>query len=268
MSAFEGCHNANTTVHRDDTAPMFDAAGNRPDLASVCNFIESRLAFAHEPVCKTDLSGDVLYHECLARLVYGQHVPLRPAAFLPHLVSMGLMCWFDQLVVRKTIERLRRDPDAIYGCNVAASSAMDDARWQAVLDSLEREPSIETRLVIEITETVPLSPVFGRSFVSRIRQTGCRIAIDDFGVGYSALNNLVVGNPDIVKMDKSILPMLKSNAVGRYQLRRFVALARENAQQVVVEGVESELDRQVIVDVGVSWAQGYRWHCHVAEGIS
>ncbi|MGU7775989.1 EAL domain-containing protein [Burkholderia sp. MR1-5-21] len=266
MSAVDGSHHANMKTPCDDLAPWFDAAGDRSDVASVYDFIESRLAFAREPVCRTDLSGGVLYQECLARLVCGEHTVLRPAAFLPRLESMGLMCWFDQLVVRRTIERLSRDPDAIYGCNVAASSAVDDVRWQAVFDSLDREPSVAARLVIEITETVPLSPVFGRSFVRRFRQTGCRIAIDDFGVGYSALNNLVVGNPDIVKMDRSILPMLKHNAIGRYQLRRLVAFALENARHVVVEGVESELDRQMIADVGVSWAQGnyFPWQPHIA----
>ncbi|MDI9701383.1 EAL domain-containing protein, partial [Burkholderia cenocepacia] len=84
-------------------------------------------------------------------------------------------------------------------------------------------------------------------------------AIDDFGVGFSALNNLVVGNPDIVKLDRSVLSLIKRNAIGRYQFRRLIAFAHEGARHVVVEGVESEIDRQIIVDAGVAWAQGIRF---------
>ena len=130
---------------------------------------------------------------------------------------------------------------------------------RAIFRRLEREPSVAARRVLEITETGPLNPVAGRSFVNRVRQAGCRIAIDDSGVGFSALNNLVVGNPDIVKLDRSILSLIKRNAIGRYQFRRLIAFAHEGARHVVVEGVESEVDRQIIVDAGVAWAQGVRF---------
>ncbi|PCE32267.1 EAL domain-containing protein [Burkholderia ubonensis] len=242
--------------NHDDAGQLFDPTATHPDPVAVCRFIERRLAFAREPVCRTDLSGGVLYHECLARLARGQRDLLRPVAFLPRLVSMGLMCWFDQLVVGRTIDSLRADAKAVYGCNVSASSATEDAQWQAIFDRLHAEPAVAQRLVLEITETAPLDPVSGRPFVQQVRQTGCRIAIDDFGAGYSAQNHLVVGQPDIVKLDRSMLSMIRNNAVGRYQVRRLVALAHETAGQVVVEGVETELDRQMVIDAGVRWAQG------------
>lgn len=253
-------------TNRDEAGPLFDTGGAHADLLAACHYIENRLEFAREPVCRTDLSGGVLYRECLARFSDGQRNLLRPAVFLPRIAAMGLMRWFDQLVVRRTIDSLRADAQAIYGCNVSATSATDDAAWRAIFDALDDAPSVAQRLVIEITETAPLHPVAGRAFVSRFRQSGCRIAIDDFGVGYSAANHIVVGNPDIVKMDRSMLVLIRHNAVGRYQLRRLVAQAYEHARDIVAEGVESELDRQVMMDAGIPWAQGYHFsgHAHAA----
>ncbi|KVC22591.1 EAL domain-containing protein [Burkholderia pseudomultivorans] len=262
MNAVKARLEANREVNRDDEIGLvFGGPDRHADLASVRSFVESRLAFVYEPVCRADLSGGVLYHECLARLQRESDDALPPLAFLPRLESFGLMHWFDRLVVGRTIDGLRADPTAVYGCNVSAASAVMDDAWLAIFRRLEREPSVAARLVIEITETGPLNPVAGRSFVSRFRQAGCRVAIDDFGVGFSALNNLVVGNPDIVKLDKSILSMIKRNAIGRYQFRRLIAFAHEGARHVVVEGVENEMDRQMIVEAGVAWAQGIRFSC-------
>ncbi|CAB3767671.1 diguanylate phosphodiesterase [Burkholderia sp. MSh2] len=259
MNAVEARQEANREANRDEIDLVFGAPDNHPDLESVRSFVASRLGFAQEPVCRSDLSGGVLYQECLARLRWGERDVLPPAAFLPRLEVLGLMRWFDRLVVSRTIDRLRADPTAVFGCNVAAASAVVDDAWLAIFRRLELEPSVAARLVVEITETGPLNPVAGRSFVNRLRQAGSRIAIDDFGVGFSALNNLVVGNPDIVKLDRSILSMIKRNAIGRYQFRRLIAFAHEGARHVVAEGVESEMDRQIIMDAGVMWAQGIRF---------
>ncbi|KVP56946.1 diguanylate phosphodiesterase [Burkholderia ubonensis] len=256
MNVVDARLEAQMQENHDDAGQLFDPTAAHPDSVAVCRFIERRLAFAREPVCRTDLSGGVLYRECLARLARGQRDVLRPVAFLPGLVSMGLMRWFDQLVVSRTIDSLRADAQAVYGCNVSASSATEDAQWQAIFDRLHVEPALAQRLVLEITETTPLDPLSGRAFVHRARQTGCRIAIDDFGAGHSAHNHFVVGRPDIVKLDRSMLAMIRNNAVGRYQVRRLVALTHENAGHVVVEGVETELDRQMSIDAGVRWAQG------------
>ncbi|MDN7701938.1 EAL domain-containing protein [Burkholderia semiarida] len=259
MNAVEARQEANRKANRDEIDRVFGARDDHPDLASVRSFVESRLGFAREPVCRADLSGGVLYQECLARLRWGERDALPPLAFLPRLEALGLMRWFDRLVVGRMIDALRADTGAVYGCNIAAASAVVDDAWLAIFRRLECEPSVAARLVVEITETGPLNPVAGRSFVDRLRRAGCRIAIDDFGVGFSALNNLVVGNPDIVKLDRSILSMIKRNAIGRYRFRRLIAFAHEGARHVVVEGVESEMDRQIIVDAGVAWAQGIRF---------
>ena len=71
MNAVEPRLAANSVANRDEIDLVFGAHDDHPDLASVRSFVESRLGFAREPVCRADLSGGVLYHECLARLRWG-----------------------------------------------------------------------------------------------------------------------------------------------------------------------------------------------------
>ena len=75
-------------------------------------------------------------------IAVGERDTLPPVAFLPRLEALGLMRWFDRLVVGRTIDALRADPAAVYGCNVAAASAVVDDAWLAIFRRLEREPSV------------------------------------------------------------------------------------------------------------------------------
>ncbi|MDI9701440.1 EAL domain-containing protein, partial [Burkholderia cenocepacia] len=90
MNAVEARQEANRKANRDEIDLVFGAPDDHPDLASVRSFVESRLGFAHEPVCRADLSGGVLYRECLARLRWGERDALPPLAFLPRLEALGL----------------------------------------------------------------------------------------------------------------------------------------------------------------------------------
>ena len=160
MNAVEARLEANREANRDEIDLVFGAPDDHPDLASVrCSWKAG--SGSRKPVCRADLSGGVLYQECLARLRWGERDTLPPVAFLPRLEALGLMRWFDRLVVGRTIDALRADPAAVYGCNVAAASAVVDDAWLAIFRRLEREPSVAARLVVEITETGPLNPSRG-----------------------------------------------------------------------------------------------------------
>jgi len=169
-----------------------------------CEAIEAGLRLLREPICRPDRSGEVLYRECLARLYVQGQVRL-PDSFLPQLEAAGLMRWFDRLVMERVIDALRADGDAVLGCNVSGVSAVDDAWWEPVYARLEREPQVAARLVIEITESAPLDPIAGRSFVFRLQRLGCRVAVDDFGKGYGVYTAMAIAHPDIVKLDRTLL---------------------------------------------------------------
>jgi len=128
-----------------------------------------------------------------------------------------------------------------------------------VFATLSRRRDVASRLVIEITETAPMVPEDGRRFVSRMKHLGCRIAIDDFGVGFGVKTGIEVGQPDIIKVDASFIAGARAGQAGLRRFRGMVSLARDLAGCIIVEGVEDVDDLAVVRRAGVQWVQGYHF---------
>ncbi|MGN3967156.1 EAL domain-containing protein [Burkholderia gladioli] len=240
-----------------------DLAGNGPIATAwrsggeqaVRGFVESRLSFRTEPVSTMVGQRAPLYAECLARLNDGGRSWL-PNSFLPQLEMLGLMRWFDALVFERVVGRLREDATLVLGCNLSASSTVFDAQWEGVFSWLSSMPGVASRLVVEITESAPLDAVQGRNFVRRVRHLGCRIAVDDFGVGYGVATGMAIGNPDIVKLDASVVAAARDDVIGRRNLHALSGIAAELAPEVVIEGIETEQDLHLAGQTSAQWFQG------------
>ncbi len=216
---------------------------------------EDRLFFQQEVICSIDAPERALYRETLVRMKVGDTV-LPPGRFIPALERLSLMRPFDCFVLRSTLDTLRATPGAHLGCNVSAQSARDDHWWKSLFLELAAEPGLATRLIVEITESTPVSPVDGRAFVRRLKGLGVRVAVDDFGVGFSA-DAARVCEPDIIKLDRSFLRRVRQGTLGAAELSRLVRMARCIAPLLVIEGIETPDDVLIARDAGVQWIQGY-----------
>ena len=240
-------------------AGPFDAALYRADMrhaASAYAAIASgRALFAEQPVAGI-AGGAELYRECLLRLTDGQGRRLLPGDVVPALERLGLTRAFDRQVVRKLVGELRRRPGDVLGCNISALSAANDFWWASLLSELSLDRPLAARLVIEITPTaaVPDMPE-AVAFVAALRATGARVALDGFGVRVNTIAFAHQGTIDIIKIDSSYLHLSRTDE-GRL-LGHLALLARDLADEVVVEGVESEADLQLASGAGARWAQGH-----------
>lgn len=216
---------------------------------------EDRLFFQHERVCALAAPTNVLYLESLVRITVGDSV-LLPGSFIPALEKLSLMRPFDCFVVSRTLEAIKAMLGTSLGCNVSALSARDDHWWQPVFLELESNPQAAARLVVEITESMPSSPVDARAFIKRLRRLGVRVAVDDFGAGFSA-DLADVCATDIIKIDRSYLRHARRGTRGLAELSRVTSIAQALAAIVVVEGVETPDDIQIARNAGLRWVQGY-----------
>lgn len=217
-----------------------------------------RVHFAEQPIAAADDTAKPLYCECLVRLVSDDGTVLLPGTYLGALERLGLMRAFDRQVVREVLRQLRIRPDAVLGCNVSGLSAVCDVWWSSTLEALACNPDIAGRLVIEITETAALPDMAeAKAFVSAIRQTGARVALDDFGVGYSSATFAREAAIDIVKIDGSFVRQRVAGPAGQRMLEHLVNLVGGFGAIVVVEGVETAEDLQVAAEAGARWFQGY-----------
>lgn len=211
-----------------------------------------------QPILSVCDGEQVLYHECLVRILGTDHHPIRyPSAFVPSLERLQIVRFLDRYVLGMAIEFMESNVDLRLGVNISAQSANDARWWESLLLLLESRPDIASRLVVEITETTQLSPVSGRAFVGRLQSMGCCIAVDDFGDGFSVENGDRISSPDIIKIAGRMLPTDGDTGAQFDQFKKLVARARDHAPQVVVEGIEGVDGLLAASLAGAQWVQGY-----------
>lgn len=116
---------------------------------------------------------------------------------------------------------------------------------------------IAPRIVLEITERIGLDGVAGPSRVAMLRKRGYRIAVDDLGAGYAALGALATLEPEIVKLDMSLVRDIERHVTKRRVVGAIATLCRELGSRVVAEGVETLAEFQTLREAGIELLQGF-----------
>ena len=113
------------------------------------------------------------------------------------------------------------------------------------------------RVVLEITERIGLDPVAGPARAALLRNRGYRIAVDDLGAGYAALGALATLEPEIVKLDMSLVRDVDRHPTKRRVVGAIATLCRELGSRVVAEGVETQTEFRALQDAGIELIQGF-----------
>ena len=117
---------------------------------------------------------------------------------------------------------------------------------------------IASRVVLEITERSSLDEVKdARRRVASLREMGFRIAVDDLGAGYAGLSSFTLLEPEIVKLDMSLVRDIHITSTKQKVVRSMTALSKDMGMTVVAEGVETREERDCLVDLGCDLLQGF-----------
>ena len=149
------------------------------------------------------------------------------------------------------------------GPDQAARSLFVNLHPEDLLDNTLFDPEsplakIAPQIVLEITERATLESVGqARERIARLRQLGFRIAIDDIGAGYSGLNSFAMIQPDVVKLDITLVRGVDQDPVKRKLVRVLQDLCQDLGILVVAEGVETTSERDTLVGLGCDLLQGY-----------
>lgn len=144
-------------------------------------------------------------------------------------------------------------PDALLFVNVHGLELTDEE----LFSSETPLAGLSKRVVLEITERTGLDPAAGPTRVAMLRKLGYRIAVDDLGAGYAALGALATLEPEIVKLDMSLVRDLDRHVTKRRVVAAIASLCRELGGRVVAEGVETPAERDACIDSGIELLQGY-----------
>lgn len=224
---------------------------------------EGRIGPHYQP--KIDLStGEVNSVEALARWEHPTLGLVPPSGFLPLAAEAGLMPALTATVLDQALAQVAtwRDEgrDLHVAVNLTPADVVDTGLPQRITDLLARHEVPATMLQLEITEESLLGDrVRARDVLARLRASGIRIAIDDYGTGYSSLAYLRELPVDELKIDRSfILPMMQDGRAAAI-VRSTIELAHSLGLCTVAEGVEHADAADELTRYGCDIAQGFHY---------
>lgn len=199
--------------------------------------------------------------EALIRLQRGAEL-VAAAEFIPVAERFGLLNPIGMAALHVAMADLQRLAIQVptwtlpIALNLSPTQLLDEAAMSLLADW--HAPGGRARITIEVTESfalVPGGPAIRA--LEELRTLGYRVAIDDFGSGYSSIALLEVLRPDSIKVDRTLLVAARSGGRGRRVFDATMHLLRTLEAGVTVEGVETEEDLQICRDAGADRVQGY-----------
>lgn len=206
--------------------------------------------------------GRVTGFEALARWTHSRHGAIPPDEFIGLAERTGLIRPLTELVLRTALAdgvRLGADREALsIAVNIAPSSLSDPA-FPGMLAEIIGESGIDpSAVVLEVTEsTMMADSAKARVVLESLDELGVQLSIDDFGTGYSSLSYLSSLPVDEVKIDRSFVMGMSSDARSAAIVRSTIALVHALDMRVVAEGVEDRATWDQLLYAGCDLVQGY-----------
>ena len=235
-------------MFRLDGKHLGDRAGLEARFASAL----SSLWIAYQPIVSWS-KRTTFAHEALVR---NEEPTLRsPPDLFEAAERLGRLEELGRTVRDRVAQTLDVNPaDGLLFINLHAMELADD-RLVASEAPLSRHAG---RVVLEITERAPLEQIRdARSRVAQLRSLGYRIAVDDLGAGYAGLTSFAHLEPDVVKVDMSLIRGIDMSPMKQKLLGSIVGLCRDLGIEIIAEGVETPAERDAVVRVGGDLCQGY-----------
>ncbi|MBS7545424.1 EAL domain-containing protein [Ancylobacter oerskovii] len=239
--------------------PAIDRAGEHlANLQFAGNIVraldEGRVTLAYQPVAVAR-DRSIAFHEALVRVQGRDGYVLDGAAVIPTAERFGLTGLIDRRTLQLAFEALAADPQLTLSVNVSPTN-LDDGGWTSLVESHAGD-GLCRRLIVEITESARLVDIAHvRRRIEHLHGLGCRVAIDDFGIGYTSFRSLRELKVDILKIDGSFVSGMLQSEADRHFVRALVELAANLGVGTVAEWVLDEPTAGQLVEWGCTYLQG------------
>jgi diguanylate cyclase (GGDEF)-like protein len=226
---------------------------------------DRRIGLGYEPVVGA-VSRQIAFYECLMRVQRADGGLSHAGDIIPVAERVGLVRMLDHRVLEMVVNELSEAPGLRASVNVSPASTTDPGWWNGLGAMLRAHPGTGERLTVEITETSAIRDIDeARGFVARVKDLGCRIAIDDFGAGYTSFRNLRKLGVDIVKIDGAFVQHISRSDDDRAFVHTLIDLAHRLGLQTVAEWVKDENAAKMLADWGCDYLQGELFGLATAE---
>jgi diguanylate cyclase (GGDEF)-like protein len=205
---------------------------------------------------KTVESNSITKYECLARLWFEEkfHVPVE---FLEISKKAKLYPFITQIMMKKSFEYFSTQPTLEFSINYSIEDIMNEETTNFLFELLENY-DMGHRLIIELLETEEIDNFeMLNSFITRVKKYKVKVAIDDFGSGYSNFSYIINMNVDYLKIDSSLVENIDTCKNSFKVVKTIILFAKEIGLKTIAEKVHSQNIEDILIDLGVDYVQGY-----------
>ena len=202
-------------------------------------------------------TGTIEKYESLVRLIDENNNVLEPCYFLD--IAKG-SCYYNKITNRvlentfSVIDKINTD----VSINISMSDIEKKETRNIFFKLLDENKEHAHRLVLELLEDENIKDFsIIKDFITEVKSKGVQIAIDDFGAGYSNFERLLIFEPDIIKIDGSLIKDIENDFFSRNLVETIASLSKKQNIKTVAEYVENENIFNILNEIGIDYSQGY-----------
>jgi diguanylate cyclase (GGDEF)-like protein len=220
---------------------------------------ERQITLAFQPVVHAG-SGQIAFKEALVRLRRADGRIIAPDLVMPIAERVGLVQLIDYRVLELVLGHLSRDPTVPLSINASLNTMRERDFIARVAAALALHPEAASSLTIEFTESCAITDLEATArTVAALKGLGLRVAMDDFGAGFTSFKYLRNLQVDLLKIDGAFIQNLSRSADDRFFVRTLIELARNLDIPTVAEWVEDPESAAILADWGVTYLQGHQF---------
>lgn len=221
---------------------------------------DDQLRIAYQPIIESK-TGKVAAYECLLRIQEQNGKVTSAGTMVPIAEKMGFVDVIDQLVLEKIIAQIKEakalGKDVTFTLNIS-NQTTDNPKWLAACNHLLEDHEIASKIIFEITETAAQRDLRQTAyFVASLQALGSRVALDDFGAGYTSFRQLKNLSVDMVKIDGLFIREMSENSENLLFIKTLLDFNNSYGLKTIAECVETGDVAKRLMDINIDYLQGY-----------
>jgi len=217
--------------------------------------LDQKIQFAYQPIVNSK-TREIEYYECLLRMKTDEDLLISAGPYIPLAEQMNFISMIDEKVLDFAYQDLVAHPNLRLSLNISGAD-LDDQEWLRMAKLYFKDTKISSRVQVEITETAMQKDIkTSQAFINLLHELGCKVALDDFGCGYTSFSQLKALPVDVVKIDGIYVKDILTNTDSKFFVETLCNMRASNNFKLVAEFVTNKEIADLLTEMGVEYLQG------------